>query len=323
MKVLFMGTPDFASGILEAIIAGRHEVVCAVTQEDKPKGRSDRLVASPVKECALAHGIPVLQPHRIKDAEAVEELRKYDADIFVVAAYGQILSREILDMPRYGCINTHASLLPRYRGAAPIQWAVVDGEEKTGVTIMRMDEGLDTGDILYVSEVDITSDETGESLFNKLEDCGKKLIVEALDRIEAGDINPIKQDETKATYAKLLNKQMGEIDWSMTAVGIERMIRGFTPWPGTYTYLNGKLLKVLGAGIADEDEVKRVCSDPAADKAAGIPGSIAGVSGDAVYVLTGGDYLKITELQLEGKKRMSARDFLMGFKLTAGGKLGR
>ncbi len=335
MKILFMGTPDFAAGILESIIESRHEVICAVTQEDKPKGRSDKPVASPVKECALSHGIPVFQPHRIKDAEAVEELRKYDADIFVVAAYGQILSKEILDMPKYGCINTHASLLPKYRGAAPIQWAIADGEEKTGVTVMQMDEGLDTGDILYVKEVDITCEETGESLFNKLEDCGKELIIEALDRIEQGDINPIKQNSAEATYARILNKQMGEIDWNKTAVEIERQIRGFTPWPGTFTYLNGKLLKILKADVAGPEEIAaqkeavRNASYKGTAEPSGInifkerPGIIVCVSADAVYAATGKDYLKITRIQLEGKKKMDVRDFLLGFKLNPGDRLGK
>ena len=335
MKILFMGTPDFAAGILESIIESRHEVVCAVTQEDKPKGRSDKPVASPVKECALSHGIPVFQPHRIKDEEAVEELRKYDADIFVVAAYGQILSKEILDMPKYGCINTHASLLPKYRGAAPIQWAIVDGEEKTGVTVMQMDEGLDTGDILYVKEVDITCEETGESLFNKLEECGKELIIEALDRIEQGDRNPVKQNSAEATYARILNKQMGEIDWNKTAVEIERQIRGFTPWPGTFTYLNGKLLKILKADVAGPEEIAaqkeagRNASDKGTAELSGSnvfrerPGIVACVSGDAVYAATGKDYLKITRVQLEGKKKMDVRDFLLGFKLNPGDRLGK
>ncbi|MCR5603907.1 MAG: methionyl-tRNA formyltransferase [Lachnospiraceae bacterium] len=335
MKILFMGTPDFAAGILESIIESRHEVICAVTQEDKPKGRSDKPIASAVKECALSHGIPVFQPHRIKDAKAVEELRKYDADIFVVAAYGQILSKEILDMPKYGCINTHASLLPKYRGAAPIQWAIVDGEEKTGVTVMQMDEGLDTGDILYVKEVDITCEETGESLFNKLEICGKELIIEALDRIEKGDINPIKQNSAEATYARILNKQMGEIDWNKTAVEIERQIRGFTPWPGTFTYFNGKLLKILKADVAGPEEIAaqketgRNASDKGTAELSGInifkerPGIAACVSGDVVYAATGKDYLKITRVQLEGKKKMDVRDFLLGFKLNPGDRLGK
>lgn len=319
MRVLFMGTPDFASGILEAIIESDHEVVCAVTQEDKARGRSDKLIPPPVKEAALRYGIPVFQPHRVKDPEAVEELKKYDADIFVVAAYGQILSKEILDMPPFGCINTHASLLPKYRGAAPIQWAIADGERETGVTIMQMDEGLDTGDILYVKKVDITCNDTGESLFNKLEECGKTLIVEALDRIERGDISPVRQNPDEATYARMLKKEMGALDFTKGAEELERLVRAFTPWPGTYTYLKGKLLKVTEASAADGNELVDNCKDPVMK---GPLGSIAGVSQDAVYVATGKDFLKVKCVQLEGKKRMSVSDFLRGYPLNTGDKLG-
>ncbi|MCR5357211.1 MAG: methionyl-tRNA formyltransferase [Lachnospiraceae bacterium] len=318
MKVLFMGTPDFAVSILDAIAGSSHEVVGVVTQEDKPKGRSDKLVAPPVKECALRHGIPVFQPHRIKTPEAVSGLRQFDADIFVVSAYGQILSKEILDMPRYGCINTHASLLPKYRGAAPIQWAILSGDEKTGVTIMQMDEGVDTGDILFTSEVNITPKETGESLFDKLAVSGASLIVEALDKIEQGDITPIKQNEAEATHVGMLNKKMGELDFGKTAAELDRLIRAFTPWPGAYTYLNGKILKVHEADAVSDNELLSSCpgsGDP-------VPaGCIAGVSKDGIYIKTGDGCLKVTELQLEGKKRMKAADFLAGCRLTAGERL--
>ena len=318
MKVLFMGTPDFAAGILEAIIKSDHEVVAVVTQEDKARGRSDKLMAPPVKEAALKYGLPVLQPHRVKDEETVAQLREYDADIFVVAAYGQILSKEILDTPRFGCINTHASLLPKYRGAAPIQWAIADGEKETGVTIMQMDEGLDTGDILYARKVDITNDDTGESLFNKLEEVSKQLIVEALDRIESGDINPVKQDGDAATYAKILKKEMGALDFTKEASELERLIRAFTPWPGTYTRFNGKILKIIKACAADDDELADECK---VTLSGGGPGSIAGVSGSAIYVNSGKDYLKLTWVQLEGKKRMQVSDFLRGCPVKAGDKL--
>lgn len=313
-----MGTPDFAVSILEALINSRHSVVGVVTQEDKPKGRSDKLIPPPVKECAQKYGIPVFQPRRIKDDEAVKKLREYEADIFVVAAYGQILSKEILEMPRFGCVNTHASLLPKYRGAAPIQWAIVDGEEQTGVTIMQMDEGLDTGDILYTSLVDITKEDTGESLFDKLAKTGATLITEALDRIEEGDITPIKQDGSKATYAKILKKSMGELDFSKTAESLERLVRGFTPWPGTYTYLRGKVLKVLKAQTADLNNMQKEV--PGADGS--VPeGCVAGTSKNGIYVKTAEGYLVIRELQLEGKKRMAAGDFLMGCKVETGEKL--
>lgn len=319
MKVLFMGTPDFAVSILEAIVGSRHSVVGVVTQEDKPKGRSDKLIPPPVKECALRHGIRVFQPHRIKDAEAVSTLREFEADVFVVAAYGQILSKEILDMPRLGCINTHASLLPKYRGAAPIQWAIVDGETETGVTVMQMNEGLDTGDILYVSKVDITDNETGESLFDKLAESGASLIVEALDKMEQGDITPIKQDDSKATYARILKKSMGELDFSNTAVKLERLVRGFTPWPGTYTFLRGKMLKIIKASAATEEEMRN--DAPGAD-ANVYKGCVAGISAGGIYVKTADGFLKLEELQLEGRKRMAAGDFLMGCKVETGEKLG-
>lgn len=318
MKVLFMGTPDFAAGILEAIIKSDHEVVAVVTQEDKARGRSDKLQPPPVKETALKYGIPVFQPRRVKDPEAVAMLKEYTADIFVVAAYGQILSKEILDMPKFGCINTHASLLPKYRGAAPIQWAIADGEKETGVTIMQMDEGLDTGDILYVDKVDITEKDTGESLFEKLEESAKKLIVEALDRIEKGDINPIKQDSSSASYARILKKEMGALDFTRGAAELERQIRAFTPWPGTFTHLGGKLLKVIEAVDADTDELKRECRDP---HPGALKGCIAGVCDDAVYVATGRNYLKLKTVQLEGKKRMAVSDFLRGCPLKPGDKL--
>ncbi len=312
-----MGTPDFAGNILNAIIRSRHEVVLVVTQEDKPKGRSDKLIAPPVKECALEHGIEVFQPHRIKDAEAVRRLKEYEADIFVVAAYGQILSREILDIPRYGCINTHASLLPKYRGAAPIQRAIADGEKETGVTIMQMDEGLDTGDILYVRKVNITNDETGKSLFDKLAEAGESLIVEALDRIEAGDITPVKQNNAEATYAGMLKKEMGRLDFNLPAVNLERLVRAFTPWPGTYTYLRGKMLKVIKAEAVALKGADREGMDLGVSA-----GCAAGAFGDGLYVMTSDGLLKITQLQLEGKKKMAAGDFLMGCRVETGEKLG-
>ena len=318
MKVLFMGTPDFAAGILEAIAESKHEVIAAVTQEDKARGRSDKLLAPPVKETAIKYGIPVLQPRRVKDQEAVAALKEYDADIFVVAAYGQILSKEILQMPRFGCINTHASLLPKYRGAAPIQWAIADGEKETGVTIMQMDEGLDTGDILYTRKVDITNDDTGESLFDKLEEVSKQLIVEALDRIEVGDINPVKQDGNTATYARILKKEMGALDFTKEAAELERLIRAFTPWPGTYTHYKGKILKITEASVAYKDELAGECKDAFLR---GTPGSIAGISGSAIYVTSGKDYLKLTGVHPEGKKRMQVSDFLRGYPVMAGDKL--
>ena len=311
MKVLFMGTPDFAVGALEAIIEAGHEVVCVVTQPDKPKGRSGQMQFSPVKECALKYGLPVFQPERIKRPEAVEELRKYDAQVFVVAAFGQIVSREILDMPPFGCINIHASLLPKYRGASPIQQAVLDGEEKSGVTIMQMEDGIDTGDILYQKEDPLAPKETGESLFDKLSVLGARAIVEALPLLEAGKLTPVKQDESKATHVKMISKSQGMIDWSEDSVVIERKIRGLNSWPSAYTYYKGKQLKIWDADVISmqvEGDVK--------------PGMVVAVDKETFTVKTGNGELVIRQLQLEGKKRMNTHDFLLGCQIQVGDMLG-
>lgn len=309
MKVLFMGTPEIAATILEAIINSKHEVVGVVTQEDKPKGRGKVLAAPPVKEVALKYGIDVFQPHIIKEQGAIEKLREYDADIFVVAAYGKILSKEILDIPKYGCINAHASLLPKYRGAAPIQWSIIDGEKVTGITVMQMDEGLDTGDMLFVEEVEITDDDTADSLYDKLSVSGGKIIVEALDKIEAGDVNPVKQDDSKATYAKMLDKSLGRLDFNKSSDEIERLVRGLNSWPGTYTYLNDKTLKIWTVKLTEEP-------------LNGEPGTLFNPGDGRLFVNTSDKLLEIVELQLEGKKRMDVKSFLLGYKIATGQKLG-
>lgn len=313
MKILFMGTPDFAVGILDAIVkSGAGEVVGVVTQPDKPRGRSRELIPSPVKEYAVAHGIKVYQPLKIKAAEEVDILRGIDADIYVVAAFGQILSGEILDLPKFGCINVHASLLPEYRGAAPIQWAIYDGKEYTGVTIQQMNEGVDTGDIISSERVDISPDETGESLFIKLKDAGAKLIVRTLADIEENRVEPVMQDESRATYAKILKKEMGCIDFDRTAVEIERMVRAFTPWPGGYTFLNGKLLKIKQCRVEETEDTTGEC------------GTVTQTSKEGIRVLCGNNsVLLITRLQPEGKKEMSAADFLLGNSIPEGTKLGK
>lgn len=309
MNIVFMGTPDISVSILDAIVNSRHKVTAVVTREDKPKGRGKEMAYPPVKEYALAHNIPIMQPGKIKTPEAIEELKSYEADIFVVAAYGQILSQEILDIPRLGCINVHTSLLPKFRGSAPIQWAIIEGESETGVTIMQMDEGMDTGDILFTETVAIDKDETGGSLFDKLAACGAGLIVKSLDAIEAGDYTPVKQDEELATYAKMLNKKLGYIRFVRTAEEIERLIRGLDPWPSTYTIYKGKTLKLWKAEVINEN------SNAA-------PGTIVKVDTEAIYVNTSRGILKITELQLEGKKRMKTKDFLLGYHMEVGEVLG-
>ena len=279
MKVVFMGTPDFS----------------VVTQPDKPKGRGKQMMPTPVKEAAEKHGLPVYQPRRVRDAEAIEEIRKMEPDVIVVVAFGQIIPKEILDMPKYGCINVHASLLPAYRGAAPIQWAVMNGDEVSGVTIMKMDEGLDTGDMLTKVEVPLAADETGGSLFDKLAAAGAKLLVETLPKLEKGEVTPEKQPEISTTeYARMIKKEDGKIDWTKSAVEIERQIRAMSPWPSAFTKVNGKNLKIWDAK-ADET---------------------------GLHVKTGDGILVIEELQLEGKKRMKTADFLRGYAIEPGTRLG-
>lgn len=307
MKIIFMGTPDFAAGALKALINAGHEITAVVTQPDKAKGRSKELIPSPVKVCALEHNIPVLQPKRIKAPEAVEELRTYPADVYIVAAYGQILSEEILDFPKYGCLNIHASLLPKYRGTSPIQHVIIDGEEKTGITIMQMDAGIDTGDMLYKKEVAIAADESFESLHDKLMALGGEAVTEALPLLEQGKLIPEKQDDSRSCYAPLIEKSMGEIDFSGTAAEIDRLIRGLTPWPSAYTGCRGKQLKIWKA-----------VPDTGKDVSGHVPGEILSVEKDSVTVATGKGALRLLELQIEGKKRMSAHDFLLGVRLEPG-----
>lgn len=308
MKIVYMGTPDFAVAPLEAIIKAGHEVTAVVTQPDKQKGRGKEMQMTPVKECALKNGIPVLQPVKIKEPEAIEELKKYPADIFVIAAFGQLLSEEILHMPRFGCINIHASLLPAYRGAAPIQWVIINGEKKTGVTIMQMAKGLDTGDMLLKKEVLIDEKETGESLHDKLMAAGAGLIVEALPKIEKGEIVPEKQDDALSCYASRLTKSMGLIDWTQDAVSIERLVRGLNSWPSAYTIYKGKTLKIWEADVI-------------AGKSSYKPGTVAEVGKDYFDVAAGEGRLRIKTLQLEGKKKASVRDFLLGYEVVCGMEL--
>lgn len=307
MKVIFMGTPDFSVGTLEALIEAGHEVALVVTQPDKPKGRGGKMQYTPVKEVAVAHNIPVYQPKRIREPECIEELRKYNADIMVVIAFGQILPKEILEMTPYGCVNVHASLLPSYRGAAPIQWAVINGEKVSGVTTMQMNEGLDTGDMLLKVEIPLDEKETGGSLHDKLAEAGARLCVETLDALKAGTVTPEKQGDSPTAYAKMLDKHMGKIDWKMSAKEIERLIRGLNPWPSAYTRWNenDKGMKIWEAGVAEGQT----------DKAAG---TVVEVAKDGFFVQTGDGLLKITALQIPGKKRMDAAAFLRGYQMETG-----
>ena len=323
MKIVFMGTPDFASGALEALIEAGHEITAVYTQPDKPKGRGKEVQMTPVKVVAMEHDILVYQPRRIKEAEEVARLKEIPADIFVVAAFGQILSQEILDIPRFGCVNIHASLLPKYRGAAPIQWAVIDGEEKTGVTIMQMNAGCDTGDILYTKEYILEPKETGASLFDKLMVLGAEAIVEALPLLEAGALTPVPQNEEKATHAAKLTKHLGEMDFTKSAVVLERLIRGLNSWPSAYTTFKGKQLKIWEAEVVDLPENGAVDTEPgSAGAAVRTPGTVIAVDKQSFTVVTGDGALQILELQIEGKKRMACKDFLLGYPVAVGEKLG-
>ncbi|MBO7363637.1 MAG: methionyl-tRNA formyltransferase [Lachnospiraceae bacterium] len=307
MKILFMGTPDFAAGSLKSLIDAGYEISAVITQPDRPKGRSGAPVFSPVKEVAVNAGIPVLQPERIKRPEETAKLLEYPADIYVVAAFGQILSKEILDQPKYGCINVHASLLPRYRGASPIQRVILDGEKETGITIMQMNEGLDTGDILYQKKYEIAPDETFETLHDRLMDLGGKVLLEALPLIEEGKITPVTQDDSLSCYAPLIKKEDGLIDFGKTAGQIDAQIRAFNPWPGAFTRLEGKTLKIWEASISENS---------------GKPGEIVDVDKDSFTVACSEGSIRVTSLQAEGKKRMDTSAFLLGNKLSCGTVLG-
>lgn len=307
MKILFMGTPDFAAGSLKSLIDAGYEISAVITQPDRPKGRSGAPVFSPVKEVAVEAGIPVLQPERIKRPEETAKLLEYPADIYVVAAFGQILSKEILDQPKYGCINVHASLLPKYRGASPIQRVILDGEKETGITIMQMNEGLDTGDILYQKKYEIAPDETFETLHDRLMDLGGKALLEALPLIEEGKITPVTQDDSLSCYAPLIKKEDGLIDFSKTASQIDAQIRAFNPWPGAFTRLDGKTLKIWEAALCEKS---------------GKPGEIIDVDKNSFTVACSEASIRVTSLQAEGKKRMDTSAFLLGNKLSCGTVLG-
>lgn len=307
MRVVFMGTPDFSVPALENI-AKRYEVVAVVTQQDRPKGRGHKMQYTPVKEKAIELEIPVYQPKRVKDPEFVDILKTLKPDVIVVIAFGQILSKEILELPKHGCINVHASLLPKYRGAAPIQWAVINGDKKSGVTTMYMAEGLDTGDIIDTSEMVLDEKETGGSLFDKLADLGGKLILNTLDKLETGTATRTRQDDARSTYAGKITKELGKIDFTKSAVEIERLIRGLNPWPSAFTYMDDKMLKIWNADVLEETVEEE-------------PGTITEVNKKFIKVATGEGYLLLKEIQLEGKKRMDVTSFLNGYNFTTN-KLG-
>lgn len=304
-KIIFMGTPQFAVPSLEALIAAGHSVMAVVTQPDKPQGRGMSSLPSPVKKAALDRGIPVFAPLKLKDESFIKELQGLGADFFVVVAYGKILPRHVLDIPPKGCVNLHASLLPKYRGAAPINWAIVNGEKETGVSTMLMDSGMDTGPVLLEKRVAIGADDTAEDLAKRLSTEGAALLAETIKLLSEGGIRPREQDGSNATYAPILKKEDGAIDWRNTAEGIKDLMRGLYPWPGAYTRWKGYTIKVLSGRAVD-------C--PAGKP----PGTVVGVSKEGIRVATAKGVFEITELQPENKKRMPAGDFARGYRIAEG-----
>jgi len=303
-----MGTPEFAVPSLKALIESGDEVVAVVTQPDKPRGRGLEVTPPPVKILAQKYGIPVLQPQKIKTEEFLKQLEELRPDIICVVAYGKILPKGILELPRYGCINVHASLLPKYRGAAPINWAIIRGEKVTGITTMKMDEGMDTGDILLQREVPIEDEDTAETLSHKLSLTGAEVLIETLNLLKEGKLKPIPQNHSQATYAPMLKKEDGEIDWGKTAEEIKNLVRGTLPWPGAYTFLDNKILKVYKVRVVEGQ---------------GKPGEVIKSDKETLRVATGENALDILELQIEGGKRLDTATFLRGRKIREGTILGR
>ena len=304
LKTIFMGTPDFAVPCLE-VLQAKTEVLAVITQPDRPKGRGHNLQASPVKQKALEYNLPVLQPEKIKTEEFTAELERLQPDLIVVVAFGQILSQRILDIPPLGCVNVHASLLPRYRGAAPIHWSIINGEKETGVTTMLMDAGLDTGDMLLKDKVTITEEMTTEELHDQLMAMGGKLLAETIDGLANGTITPEKQDDSISNYAGMLNKEIGHIDWSKSAVEIHNLIRGLNSWPVAWSMKDGKNYKFWRTKVENRNS----------DKA---PGTVVELRKNSFCLATGEGLLEVLEIQPPSKKRMSAGDLLRGHGVAVG-----
>lgn len=311
MRIVFMGTPAFAVPSLDALIQSKHTVIGIVTQPDRPKGRGQALVPPPIKQVAEQHGLACIQPEKMKAPEVEETLRAWQPDVIAVAAFGRILRKNILTLPPLGCVNVHASLLPKFRGAAPIQWAVMQGEQETGVTTMLMDEGMDTGAILLQKRIPIDPQETPLELSPRLAQLGAALLVETLDRLEQGTLTPQPQDHDKATMAPLLTKEDGLIVWSWPAETIVNRILGLIPWPGSYTYLEGERLMVWRAQVEQG-------SSSSGDPSAPVPGTVLSADKTTIRVVAGRGIVAITEVQPPNRKRMTAEQFLAGHPIRAG-----
>lgn len=304
MKVVFMGTPDFAVPCLERLVSDGHDVAAVFTQPDKPKGRGYTLTPPPVKVCAMEHGIEVFQPKSMKDGEALEILKKIEPQLIVVVAFGKILPKEILDLPPYGCINVHGSLLPKYRGAAPIHWSVLNGDKITGITTMYMDVGLDTGDMLLKSETEIGENETSGELYDRMKVMGADLLSETIKKLEDGTVTRTKQKDEESSYASMLDKSMCRIDWNQSAEKVHNKVRGLSPWPVAVAELNGKKVKIHKTLLNSASGKKGDCGEI--------------ISLNPFVVACSDGAVEILELQLEGKKRMNSKDFLMGHRLNVG-----
>ena len=334
MRIVYFGTPDFAVAPLRALSEAGHEIVLVVTQPDKPRGRGHAMQFPPVKEEAIRLGIPVAQPERARDADFIDLLRAKKADLFVVTAFGQLLPKEILELPRYGCVNIHASLLPAYRGAAPIQWAIIDGQRVSGITTMQMDEGLDTGDILLQKKLPLTGEETGESLFEALALLSQDCILETLRLLEEGNCPRRAQEEEKASHCSMIVKQDGFVNWNKPAVEIEAMVRAFNPWPAAVSILpNGKSFKIWKARVVESlvegfrsfSEIQEELlfthlpeslseeKKEAFRKKEGVGLMYKNKENNRLLLSTGEGYLEILEIQVEGKKRLDTPAFLLGF----------
>ncbi len=312
MKIVFMGTPDFAGEALKALLKSKHNVTAVFTQPDKPKGRGNKLSYPPVKEIALENSLPVHQPVRIRDEESLKLIKELDPDVIVVAAYGKILPKELLEIPKFGCINIHASILPKYRGSAPIHWSIINGEKETGITIMQMDEGMDTGDILLIDKLEISENDSTGDLFQKLSILGGDLLLKALDGIEAGKISPVKQKNEEATYAPMLKKEDELIDWHIPSKDLHNKIRGMNPWPGVYTFFRGERLKIQKSILISEDKETGLT-----------PGEIIDISPGRILVAAKKGITSLVTVQPAGKRQLDSKDFVNGYKVIKGELLGQ
>lgn len=305
MKIIFMGTPDFATSSLKALSEAGHEIQLVITQPDKPKGRGHKMAPPPVKECAIEYGYDVYQPESLKDDESYSYLKSFDADLFIVVAYGQILSERVLNLPKLGCVNVHASLLPKYRGAAPIQWSIINGEEVTGVTTMFMNKGLDTGDMILKREVVIEKTDTAETLHDKLAIVGAEVLLETVELFENGNVIREKQDDSLSCYAPMINKDIAKIDFSKSAAEIFNLVRGMNSYPYAITKYENKLMKIISCTVINEDYT-------------GENGEILNVTSAGILVKCGKNAILISEIQMEGKKKMPVSEYIKGNSINIG-----